>query len=155
MSVDPNSMTPEEYSQYVRQKHMAQLMRGDQGGSGGPPPGGPQMAQQFMGGGAGGAGGGGGGGGSAMAGAAPWAALAAAIAVNEGTAAGTDRRPQDPKKHLEVALSGEALERDAGDIEKVIGGGRATRKMGELGNPRGVVRNAGKLAKPWDWEWPF
>jgi hypothetical protein len=44
MGPDPNQMTPEEYSEYLRQKRMAEEMRRGQGGGGGMNPG---MAMQY------------------------------------------------------------------------------------------------------------
>ena len=141
MGPDPNQMTPEEYAEYLRQKRMAEEMRQQRGGGG--PSMSPGMVAQF-------AGGGGEGAGGAAAGAWP-AALAAAIIGNEMWATKEGRRPDDKGDHLKAALTGEVLEMDSENIEKMIGGGRATRKLGELGNPEGVLRNLRKMSMPWEW----
>jgi hypothetical protein len=117
--------------------------------SGGMPPGGMGVASQFMG---GGGGAGGGGGGSMMASAGPWAALAAAIAVNETEQRKDGNRPDSVGNQWEQAFTGEALERDAERYGDKIGGplGKVTSKMGELGNPKGLGKNLEKLSKPWE-----
>ncbi len=96
-----------------------------------------------------------GGGGDFMAGAGPWAALAAAIAANEGFARDAGRRADNPAGHLTDALSGKVLEQDAEYYGDKIGGagGRLVRGAGKVGHPEGQFEFAKKgienMLTPW------
>ena len=102
--------------------------------------------------GAGGAAGGGGGGGM-LAAAGPWAALAAAIFLNEKQAKDKGRRDEDSSSRLVDQLSGAVLEQDADKLGDKIGGplGQATKVVGRLGNPEGLLKTSKKLLQPWEW----
>ena len=102
--------------------------------------------------GAGGAAGGGGGGGM-LAAAGPWAALAAAIFLNEKQAKDKGRRDEDSSSRLVDQLSGAVLEQDADALGDKMGGplGQATKVVGRLGNPEGLLKTMKKGLKPWEW----
>lgn len=114
-------------------------------GGGGPS---PAMAMQFMPQSGGAAAGGSGSGGSMMAAAGPWAALAAVIAANETYQNKSGNRPKDAKDQLKEGLTGESLERD---VTRYLGDGEAGQFIGRMGHPKGVVKNMGKVLKPWEW----
>jgi len=135
-----------------KQLYMAWLMRQEEekkqsSQGGGPPPGSMQVAQQFMGGGEAAAGSGGGGGGGAMAGAAPWAALAAAIAINESEQNKAGNRPDSRGNRLTEGLTGESLTRD---VDRLTGDNKIAGWAADHGNPKGLGRNMEKGLKPWE-----
>ena len=159
MNID--DLSPEE-----RQQLMAMMMReGSQPTQSGvaqpqQPQGGggmsPGMAMQFIpesGGGASSGGAGAGGGESAMAGAAPWAALAAAIIANESWANSEGRRPDDFGDHMKDLASGKVLEYDAQALSDKMPGksGELLEFGAEMGNPEGVLKNLKKGLMPWEW----
>ena len=86
------------------------------------------------------------GGESAVPAAAPWAALAAAIAANETYQNKSGNRPDDFGKHMQELATGEVLERDG---ERYFG--KAGKVLGEHGNPEGVLKNTVRSLKPWEW----
>lgn len=101
----------------------------------------------------GGAAAGGGGGGGMLAAAGPWAALAAAIFLNEKQAKDKGRRDEDSSSRLVDQLSGAVLEQDADALGDKMGGplGQATKVVGRLGNPEGLLKTMKKGLKPWEW----
>ena len=129
---------------------IAMLIREQQGEQsaqgGGPPPGSMQVAQQFMGGGEAAAGSGSGGG-SAMAAAGPWAALAAAIAINESEQNKAGNRPDSRSNRLTEGLTGESLTRD---VDRLTGDNKIAGWAADHGNPKGLGRNMEKSLKPWE-----
>ena len=88
-----------------------------------------------------------------LAAAGPWAALAAAIGLNESQAIDKGRRDEDPTSRLVDQFSGAALEQDAEILGDKIGGplGKFTEFSGEMGNPEGIFKNFKKSLKPWEW----
>ena len=116
----------------------------------------PAMAMQFMpqagggaaaGGGTGGgaAAGGGTGGGGAMAGAGPWAALAAVIAANEKYQVQHGDRSSSESERMQDALSGKVLERDVSNYASDI---PTAEWASRWGNPEGAVKNVKGLSNP-------
>jgi hypothetical protein len=93
------------------------------------------------------------GGGGMMAAAGPWAALAAGIIANESWAKDSGRRPDDTGEHVKDMLSGKVLEYDLDALGDKMPGktGELVEIAGEMGNPEGVVKNIGKMLKPWEW----
>lgn len=102
--------------------------------------------------GAGGAAGGGGGGGM-LAAAGPWAALAAIIAGVESEGQKAGRRDEDRDSRVVDMFSGATLEQDADALGDKMGGplGQATKVVGRLGNPEGMLKTSKKLLMPWEW----
>jgi hypothetical protein len=92
-------------------------------------------------------------GGSAMMAAGPWAALAAGIVANEAWAKDSGRRPDDTGEHVKDMLSGKVLEYDLDALGDKMPGktGELVEIAGEMGNPEGVIKNIGKMLKPWEW----
>lgn len=145
----------EQQMALLQQRQQAKAMQGQQPQGGMNPGMAMQVGQQFMGGGAAGgeaAAGGAAGGESALASAGPWAALAAAIYLNESQAKDKGRRDEDSSSRLLDQFSGAVLEQDAEILGDKIGGplGKATEFMGEMGNPEGIFKNIGKSLKPWE-----
>lgn len=86
----------------------------------------------------GGASGGGASGGGMLAGAGPWAALAAIIAANETYQNKQGNRPDDFTEQLQDMFTGKAFERDARKYGGDSGVGKAVRYAGRIGNPKGL-----------------
>jgi len=109
---------------------------------GGMPPVG--MLSSFTGGGASG-----GSSGSAMAGAGPWAALAAIIAANEWQASEAGRRSENWESHLGQALSGQGMAKDMKYYGDKVGGfgGKTIEQMGIMGSPLDATKQLGEFTE--------
>lgn len=135
-------MTQEEQIMLARLLRQQEQEQGQQ--QQGPPPGAMQAGMQMMGGGSGGGG---------IGAAGPYAALAAAIIGNEAAAKDAGRRPEDNGEWGKDLLSGKVLETDMDYYGDKVGGvgGKMLEIGGEMGNPEGMLKNAGKLMMPWEW----
>jgi hypothetical protein len=134
-------LPPEEQEMLMLQMQQAQTMRQEPQQGGGMN---PAMAMNFI----PEAGGSGGGGGGAMAGMAAPAALAAVIIGNETYQNQTGNRPDDFSDQLKEGFTGESLERD---VERYLGDGPVAEHLGQMGNPKGLLKNMKQGLKPWEW----
>lgn len=83
-----------------------------------------------------------------------WAALAAAIAVNEKQGRDKGRRSKKPARHLQQALTGEGMANDMEALGDRVGGpgGKSIEFMGKMGSPIDATKWAAKKGwKPWEW----
>ena len=142
-NLDPSS---EEYRECRRQEEVAKMLRQEQQQTSMPS---PAMMSKFMpqGGGAAGSGAGGSGGGSALAGAGPYAALAAVIAANETGQRKAGNRPDSMGAQIGEAIRGEGLVRD---VDRLTGDNKFANWLAQHGNPEGLGRNIEKSLKPWE-----